>query len=254
MLRGHCGAVTGVAATPGGQLISVDAHGSVIVWRPGGSGGLPDDAAASGERRQVDEHQFRSSPEVALIRALEPPMNGMPEGIAGFKADDSSALNRHGGPSHVRHVADDIGHNNHCADRQQQQPQHWGSVCCSPTVNAAAASAAWAVQPQRSSPPAAAGGQQRPSDSMPQATAGSWPAAAASYGGSHQRQQTSDRPTLQALLGCNGGAGAVAVWRPEAGWMARAAANAVVIEELATGRQRCVSQADLVFVGNTKAV
>lgn len=64
-LRGHCGAITAIAMTPAGQLISADVHGSVIVWRSGKGRAGQSAAGVQGVDMQLGHSQHSNTPALA---------------------------------------------------------------------------------------------------------------------------------------------------------------------------------------------
>lgn len=234
LLRGHCGAVSGVAFTPAGQLISTDAHGTIIVRRSTLDG---QQAGSSGGQLLHHAVQHSNEPAVATIRALNMLPVIMPENRSGQEFLPGCALARIpataaaagtaitqesplAGGAVVRHASQIVSRNPlPLLPPDRQQGRH-----ASQLVHSAAS-----CQPQR---PATA--------QVVQTAAGTCSSGTSAETGSVDGASRGGiRPRLQALLGCNGGPGRTLVWRPETGFLAYAAANAVIIEQPGAEGQRC---------------
>lgn len=231
LLHGHSGAISGVAVTPDGQLISVDAHGSVIVWRSR-AGSIHGDSAA---QRHTAAHAARhGSPAIAVIHPLALPDRVMPEGRedGGFQTPAETLFE----PS--KQQSDGNGERGLRGLQPSSLPG--GMLCRSPTVNACPLqTAAWSGQRQ---------GGRATDDLGSPPRRGSTVARQLLWSGSTiQRVSPAEthlppagdlQPSLDSLIGCSRGPGSALVWRPETGFLAYAAANSVIIDDVSTGRQR----------------
>ncbi len=232
LLHGHSGAVSGVAVTPDGRLISVDSQGSVIVWRS--RAGSPRHGDSSAQRHTAAHAARHGSPAIAVIHPLALPDRVMPEGRddGGFQTPAETLFE----PSNQQ--SDGSGERG----LRELQPSSLpgGMLCRSPTVDACPLQpAAWSEQRQGGSATHELGSPPRRGSTVSRQLLWS--------GSTIQRVPPAEtrlppagdlQPSLDSLIGCSRGPGSALVWRPETGFLAYAAANSVIIDDVSTGRQR----------------